>query len=214
MYSRSSVRKRRTSDTRKPSCTERDSSFSPKPICSKRSRASAISVSDVRWFSTASTRNPLLSSLTHCSMTWTISSSVRLLAATRKAAFVTRISSSTLARSMGRFSSDASRLRWFALSCSSRFSASSMPLHTRWLIIRRETRVSRCGSVRRRNSMMTRQSRRSSAGACSIASFQFRAMLRSRRSVRNWPSRAAIWSSSRRSSLRNGPSSAFAKYCS
>ena len=67
-----------------------------------------MSVSDVHWFSTASTRNPDLSSLIHFWMHETISPSLRWDAAMRKASSVSASRSSTLLRLSGMLSSKPS----------------------------------------------------------------------------------------------------------
>ena len=91
-----------------------------------------MSVSDVHWFSTASTRNPDLSSLIHFWMQVTISPSLRCVAAIRNASSVSASRSSMLFRRSGMLSSTPSAccVKSAAKRCSS-CCASSMPFQQR-----------------------------------------------------------------------------------
>ncbi len=102
------MKNRRVSDTRSPICTDRESSSSCTASWWYRSSAWPMSVSDVHWFSTASTRNPVLSSLIHFWMQLTISPSLRWVAAIRNASSVSARSSSMLFRRSGMLSSTPS----------------------------------------------------------------------------------------------------------
>ncbi len=91
-----------------------------------------MSVSEVHWFSTASTRKPVLSSLIQVWMQLTISPSLRCAAAMRNASSVSASSSSMLLRRSGMLSSNPSvcAVKSAANRCSS-CCASSMPFQHR-----------------------------------------------------------------------------------
>ena len=91
-----------------------------------------MSVSDVHWFSTASMRKPVLSSLIHFWMHRTISPSLKCVAAMRNASSVSASRSLMLLRRTGMLSSkpSVSGAKSAANRCSS-CCASSMPFQHR-----------------------------------------------------------------------------------
>ncbi len=99
------------SDTRSSTWIVRERSWSSMAAWRKRPSAWAISITEVPWFSTASIRNPVLSSRIHFWMQERISSGERCSAAMRKTSSATFTSRSMPRRSTGRFSPPASSLR-------------------------------------------------------------------------------------------------------
>ncbi len=100
-----SVRKRRTSAARRSNWIDRESSSSFRAACRNRVSASASSVSDVPWFSSASIRNPERLSLLQRWMLVRISPGAIRVEARTKTSSATFRRSSRFRRAIGRFSS-------------------------------------------------------------------------------------------------------------